>query len=176
MRGPRLRPGRASTMQSRSFEEEVSPSTMRSARIAQTNLNDVDASIISLQDLEAELYWPLTEKALNAERARSRLDPRHPRLQTIWNVETMSFPLIHILSYSLNFDLPLLLGHVIFFGRLRLDFERPIARMMSNILFMLKNIWSHLRKVHDRSTIASRLMSSKELRMLKIIYVNTQEE
>jgi hypothetical protein len=31
-----------------------------------------------------------------------------------------AFPLIHIPIYSLNFDLPLLLGHVILFGRLRL--------------------------------------------------------
>ena len=79
VRGPRLRPGRAPTMQSRSFEEEVSPSARRSTRKAQTKLNDVDAAITSLQDREAELYGPLTEKALNAERARSRLDPRHPR-------------------------------------------------------------------------------------------------
>jgi len=77
--GPRLRPGRAPTMQSRSFEEEVSPRTRRSPRIAQIKLNDIDAAIISEQDREAELYGPLTKRALDAERARSRLDPRHPR-------------------------------------------------------------------------------------------------
>jgi hypothetical protein len=79
VRGPRLRPGRAPTVQSRSFEEEISPATRRSARIAQTKLKDLDAAISSQQDREAELYGPLTEKALEAERARSRLDPRHPR-------------------------------------------------------------------------------------------------
>jgi hypothetical protein len=79
VRGPRLRPGRAPTMQSRSLEEDASPSTRRSTRIAQTKLKDVDAAISSLQDREAELYGPLTKKALDAERARSRLDPRHPR-------------------------------------------------------------------------------------------------
>jgi hypothetical protein len=95
VRGPRLRPGRAPTMQSRSLEEEVSPSTRRSARIAQAKLNDLDAAITSQQDREAELYGPLTKKALDAERARSRLDPQHahfgmPRLASTSQTQRIS--------------------------------------------------------------------------------------
>jgi hypothetical protein len=44
-----------------------------------SHLTEEDVANAAQHDEEAEAYGPLTEAALESERARSRLDPRHPR-------------------------------------------------------------------------------------------------
>ena len=44
-----------------------------------SHLTEEDVADAALYDEEAKAFGPLTEAALHKERARSRLDPRHPR-------------------------------------------------------------------------------------------------
>ena len=43
------------------------------------DLSDIDGASILLNDTEADQFGPLTKEALEAERKKSQLDPRHPR-------------------------------------------------------------------------------------------------
>ena len=69
-----------------------------------------------------------------------------------------AFPLIHIPIYSLNFDLPLLLGHVILFGRLRLGLG--ITSRIEDFLF------------HQRAESISLWYSQSSYSLIEIIIVS----
>jgi len=64
--GQSLRPGRLPSLRPRKTQVDY-------------DLSEIEGASILLNDSEAELYGPLTKDSLEAERNRSRLDPRHPR-------------------------------------------------------------------------------------------------
>ena len=63
--GQSLRPGPLPTLRPRKSQVDL-------------NLSEVDGASVLLNDAEADVFGPLTKEALEAERKRSQLDPRHP--------------------------------------------------------------------------------------------------
>jgi len=112
IRGASLPPGRipvvrdsdldTSRIVGASVEDEDSPIS---------HLTEEEAADAALNDEEAETFGPLTEAALQEERARSRLDPRHPRRPlrylNVGEVETDSEQFKAFRKFALEHDFPI---------------------------------------------------------------------
>ena len=112
IRGSSLQPGRTpvvcdgnsgtSGTVGASVEDKDSPTS---------HLTEEDVADAALHDAEAEAFGPLTEAALQEERARSRLDPRHPRRPLrylkVGEVETDSEQFKAFRKFALENDFPI---------------------------------------------------------------------
>jgi len=97
--------------------------------------------------------WPAPEKLSQFLASCSRLT-----IQTLWNAETISFPSYSHPNLIFKFRFPLSLGHVILFGRLRLDLG--ITSRIEDFLF------------HQRAESISLWYSQSSYSLIEIIIVS----
>ena len=112
IRGSSLQPGRTPVVRdSSSSTSGTVGASVDDEDSLPSHLTEEDVANAAQHDEEAEAYGPLTEAALESERARSRLDPRHPRRPLrylkVGEVETDSEQFKAFRKFALENDFPI---------------------------------------------------------------------